>query len=106
MKIVEKDDGTYLEFSNLEEAEKEMHKALILLKKTLKHLPTKLSDEIVDFISDNGWPDELPNPDASASPQTGEHPKGESRKDANGNAEVVGRSPKGESKAGALNEVD
>ena len=68
MDLIETDEGTYLEFSNLDEANKSMFNALRLLKRTMNYLPITLSDEVVDFLSDNGWPDEEYKAPADATP--------------------------------------
>lgn len=68
MKHIKDDDGiTYCEFETLEEANREMYNALVLLKEAgdrLSALTGKTStgflvDEINDFISDMGYPEHI-----------------------------------------------
>jgi len=60
MKIERRDDKVYLKFESLEEAEVSMYNALSLLERAGKSGldDSQLSDEIIDFLNENGWPEE------------------------------------------------
>jgi len=59
MRIERRDDKVYLKFESLEEAESKMYDALSLLMKVGKSGldDSQLSDEIIDFLNENGWPE-------------------------------------------------
>ena len=60
MRTERRDDKVYLKFESLEEAELKMYNALSLLMRVGKIGldDSQLSDEIIDFLNENGWPEE------------------------------------------------